>query len=209
MVLKKYSSVHPTVSLFPREGFSQESPPKDGTSSSKWRESLAGVGLRWLVQGHRHSDPFLLLHSLAHVEGSWLHKGIGPPLFFLLCPALSSHGLYIRGISQAGTLAWVAISSSRESSWPRDGTHVSCIAGGFFTAQPPGKPFSYSFVLLLMLLPCIHAKCSQAAEKASYSEAMRFSLTGLNCWINAGSPRDQIPAEQEEKKPSTPTETNS
>ena len=30
------------------------------------------------------------------------------------------------------TLEWVAISSSRESSQPRDQTHVSCIAGGFF-----------------------------------------------------------------------------
>ena len=32
--------------------------------------------------------------------------------------------------------------SSRGSSWLRDKTHVSrgsCIAGGFFTAEPPGK----------------------------------------------------------------------
>ena len=27
------------------------------------------------------------------------------------------------------------ISSSRESSWPRDRTHISCIAGGFFTTE--------------------------------------------------------------------------
>ena len=24
--------------------------------------------------------------------------------------------------------------------WPRDRTHVSCIVGGFFTAEPSGKP---------------------------------------------------------------------
>ena len=33
--------------------------------------------------------------------------------------------------------------SSRGSSWPRDRTRVSCgscTAGGFFTAEPPGKP---------------------------------------------------------------------
>ena len=30
--------------------------------------------------------------------------------------------------------------SSRESSWPRDRTRVSCIAGRFFTSEPPGKP---------------------------------------------------------------------
>ena len=43
------------------------------------------------------------------------------------------------GILQARILEWVAISCSRESSWPRDGTWVSCIVGRFFT-EPPGKP---------------------------------------------------------------------
>ena len=35
---------------------------------------------------------------------------------------------------------WVAISFSRRSSQPWDRTLVSCIAGRFFTAEPPGKP---------------------------------------------------------------------
>ena len=26
------------------------------------------------------------------------------------------------------------------SSRPRDQTHISCLAGGFFTTEPPGKP---------------------------------------------------------------------
>ena len=40
---------------------------------------------------------------------------------------------------------WVAISFSRGSSWPRDWTHISCLggisclAGSFFTTEPPGK----------------------------------------------------------------------
>ena len=37
------------------------------------------------------------------------------------------------GILQARTLQWVAMASSRGSSQPRDGTQVSCMAGGFFT----------------------------------------------------------------------------
>ena len=37
-------------------------------------------------------------------------------------------------------LEWVAISFSRGSSRPRDRTRVSCIAGGFFTAEPSRKP---------------------------------------------------------------------
>ena len=36
-------------------------------------------------------------------------------------------------------LEWVAISFSRVSSWPRDRTHVFCLAGVFFTTEPPGK----------------------------------------------------------------------
>ena len=40
----------------------------------------------------------------------------------------------VHGISQARILEWVAISSSRGSSWPRDGTCNSCITGGLFTS---------------------------------------------------------------------------
>ena len=49
-------------------------------------------------------------------------------------------GSSVHEVLQARILEWVAISSSRGSSWRRDGTHVSCIAGRFFTTEPPGKP---------------------------------------------------------------------
>ena len=55
----------------------------------------------------------------------------------------SPPGSSVRGILQARVLEWVAIPFSRASSRPRDGTQVSCgacRAGGFFTAEPPGKP---------------------------------------------------------------------
>ena len=42
-------------------------------------------------------------------------------------------GSSIHGILQARVLEWVAISFSRGSSWPRDRTQVSCIAGRRFT----------------------------------------------------------------------------
>ena len=45
----------------------------------------------------------------------------------------------VHGISQARTLEWVAISFSRGSSQTRDQTHVSYIADGFFTTEPPGN----------------------------------------------------------------------
>ena len=47
-------------------------------------------------------------------------------------------GSSVHGISQVRILEWVAISFSRVSSWPRDPTQVSCIAGRFFATEPPG-----------------------------------------------------------------------
>ena len=45
----------------------------------------------------------------------------------------------VRGIFQARILEWVATSFSRGSSQPRDRTSVCCLAGKFFTTEPPGK----------------------------------------------------------------------
>ena len=46
-------------------------------------------------------------------------------------------------ISRGTILEWVAISFSKGSSWIRDRTCVSYIAGGFFTAEPPGRVISF------------------------------------------------------------------
>ena len=45
----------------------------------------------------------------------------------------SPPGSSVHGILQATLLEWVAMPSSRGSSWLMDWTQVSCIAGGFFT----------------------------------------------------------------------------
>ena len=47
-------------------------------------------------------------------------------------------GSSVHGIFQAGILEWVAMPSSRGPSLPRDGTCISCIAGGF-TTEPQGE----------------------------------------------------------------------
>ena len=80
-----------------------------------------------------------------------------------LCNSIdySPPGSSVHGILQAKILEWIAIPFSRGSSWPRDWTHishVSCIAGIFFTPEPsllifiqwsfhysvsPGPPFVY------------------------------------------------------------------
>ena len=94
------------------------------------------------------------------------------------CPTLcdpvdycSPPGSSVHGISQARILEWAAISSSRGSFQPRDGIHISfdssCVAGGFFTIESPGKlpgsisrfysvPF-FPSCFLLIILPCVES----------------------------------------------------
>ena len=77
------------------------------------------------------------------------------------CPTLcdpmycSPPGSSVHGILQARILEWVAISSSRGSSWPRDWTQVSCIAGRLFTDWP-GDPRKDVTVLKIHWSTCFH-----------------------------------------------------
>ena len=48
-------------------------------------------------------------------------------------------GSSVHGLSQVRILEWVAISFFRLSSWPKDWTCVSFLAGRFFTTEPSGK----------------------------------------------------------------------
>ena len=52
-----------------------------------------------------------------------------PKLFLTLCNPMDCNppGSSVHGILQARILDWVVVSSSRGSSWPRDGTWISCI----------------------------------------------------------------------------------
>ena len=52
----------------------------------------------------------------------------------------SPPGSSVHGIFQARILEWVAISSSRGTSQSGNQTRISCMAGGFFTTDPPGNP---------------------------------------------------------------------
>ena len=88
------------------------------------------------------------------------------------CPALgdllncSPPGSSERGIFQARTLRWIAISSTRGSSWPRNWTHVSwvfCIAGRFFTAEASGKP---------LLAPCSSTKYERKCSCSFVSDSL-------------------------------------
>ena len=55
----------------------------------------------------------------------------------------------VHGILQARILEWIGIPFSRESSQPREQTHVSCISGEFFTSlatrETPNKTLLWSY----------------------------------------------------------------
>ena len=87
------------------------------------------------------------------VLSTWIQRAAGYPrqrttLVTKLCPTLlwppwtvaRQAPLGFHGILQVRILEWVPVSSSRWSFPPRDQTWVSCIAGRFFTNEPPGKP---------------------------------------------------------------------
>ena len=79
------------------------------------------------------------------------------PLCLTFCYPMDCNllGSSIHGIFQARILAWVSISHSRESSWPREWTEslVSpALAGGFFTTEPRGKPYSQVTDLVISTL---------------------------------------------------------
>ena len=79
----------------------------------------------------------VILEELLHCVD--LYNCLCECLVIQLCPTLwdpidyDLPGSSVHGILQARILERVAISTSRESSWPRDWTCVSCIAGRFFT----------------------------------------------------------------------------
>ena len=73
-----------------------------------------------------------------------------------LCPTLCDPmdhrwpGFSVHGVFQARILEWIAISSSRGSSPPRDRTCDSCIDNSFFTTESPGRPYPRPFFSVLI-----------------------------------------------------------
>ena len=92
------------------------------------------------IQGHLFD---IMITILLSYEWEISHKFFtfvcGGGLVTMSCVILGPHGqsstrLLCPWDSPHKILEWVAISFSRGSSWLRDQTQVSCIAGGFFTA---------------------------------------------------------------------------
>ena len=98
------------------------------------------------------------------------------------CPTLcdprdcSPPGSSVHSILQARSLERVAL-SSRGSSQPRDQAQVSCIAGGFFTTEPPGIStvlISTTVTPLTSQRPTVHLRFI-GGEKAPFLAQLRWA----------------------------------
>ena len=92
----------------------------------------------------------------------------------------------VHGILQARILEWVAIPFCRGSSWLRDSTPVSCIAGRFLPSEPPGKPellyTQFSSVAQLCLTLCNPMDCSTPGLPAHH-QLPEFTQTHV-LWVS-------------------------
>ena len=92
------------------------------------------------------------------------------------------------GILQARIVEWVTVTSSRGSSWPRDGTHVSRNAGGFFTlwatweAEWGYRGPNYSLKAEFSPKPvCVNRALVEHHPTCSFTDGLqRRSLSGQN-----------------------------
>ena len=98
------------------------------------------------------------------------------------CPTLynpmdcSPPDSFVHGIFQARILEWVAISFSREPSWPRDWPHISHFAGKFFPTELPGEAHCINYIKRNAQQQCTALSCSS-------SDVSRSALGTYILWI--------------------------
>ena len=118
----------------------QITPPPFTTLVVFQGSALFGPGV-FIYQRRNNNMWLVALQGLTVITKVCVHAA---QLCSMLCDFINCHpwGFSVHGIFQARILEWVAISSSRLSSWPRDRTRiccVSCLAGRFFTTAPSYK----------------------------------------------------------------------
>ena len=115
--------------------------------------------------------PVLCAQSLQSQPTLWDPMDWSPP------------GSSVHGILQARILEWVATPSSRRSSRSMDWTHLSCvfcIAGGFFTAEPLGKPTV--FLLLKHQASLVGTRAGDHSYTRSLKAFLGHDWNKLWCW---------------------------
>ena len=111
-------------------------------SEVKWSESHSVVSdsfwPHWLYSPWDSPGQNIGVGSLSLLQGIFPAKGSNPglPHCRQILYQLSHHG-------SPRILEWVAYPFSSWSSWPRNQTGISCIAGGFFTSWASRKPYFF------------------------------------------------------------------
>ena len=75
-------------------------------------------------------------------------------------------------------------SSSRESFWPRDQTHVSSLAGRFFTTDPPGKPRIITY--LFKTIDMYNTRSEPQYKLRTLNNDAMSTLTNVLLWWGSG-----------------------
>ena len=105
--------------------------------------------MSWIALGHVESSQYVISHSVTS-DSLWPF-GQFPPDSSVL------------GTFQARILEWVAISSSRGSSRPRDGIQiscVSCIAGGLWTTDQGSPHDCFYNMKIVPFSPLLSGLCN-------------------------------------------------
>ena len=110
-----------------------------------WWATVHGVtkGQTWLRDYAQGQDSFYNVKSVSfnYVTQCCCCCLVAKSCLMLCNPMnCSPPGSSVHELSQARILELVVISFSRWSSQPRNQIHISWIADGFFTTEPPGKP---------------------------------------------------------------------
>ena len=116
-------------------------------------------------------------HSISGGSGDLVTKSVW------LCNLMdcSLLGSSVHEIYQLRILEWVAISFSMGSSQLRDWTRVSCLAGGFYTTEPPVKPFTS--ILCKVMTFTFHILHYIKAQSPSHLSRLLTAWTGHSTLI--------------------------
>ena len=145
----------------------------------------------------------------------WKSESVSRSVVPYSCDPMDSSppGSSVHGVLQARILEWVAISFCKGSSWPRDWTWVSCIAGGFFTIWVTREHSACRVICFLLevgfpgrnyisLLPSIHeikdivlaTICVSMVRYPLHSTCLKNILGGVNSkqtWVSVGAKDSQ------------------
>ena len=118
------------------------------------------------------------MHSLSLLQGIFPTQGSNPGL---------PHGrriLYqLNHKESPRILEWVAYPFSSGSSWPRNQTGISCIAGGFFTSWAVREALDVVWISTIRNVRLLSLHCRKN-EKSSWSEELASEVENLKIFIN-------------------------